>query len=117
MSKDRKISGSKRILVWLKTNGRCWYCGIETIPNTQDNFNRGNSFIVEHLDNNGGNSIDNLLPGCSNCNRKKRQRTLEEFREYLTMPKFSENQIEYLKSCGIEIPKPEKMFVFYGETL
>lgn len=41
---------------------------------------------------------------------------IEEFRLYVSMPRFSQEHIDYLKSFGIEIPQPER-HIFYGEKL
>lgn len=107
---------SKRFEVWNKTNGKCWYCGIELIVATKENRKLGNMFTVEHVDNLGGDEINNLVPSCATCNKMKKQRTLEEFRTYISMPMFNEKQEAYLNSFGIKIPKPRK-HLFYGETL
>lgn len=113
---SNKFSFAKQTAIWNKTNGKCWYCGIELIRNTSTVFGRSNSFVVEHVVNRGSDDISNLVPSCGNCNRRKRNRTLEEFRNFLTAPNFTERQIEFLLSYGIQIPKPDK-YVFYGETL
>lgn len=102
--------------VWRKTNGKCWYCGIELKINSLSNINANNVFIVEHVENLGGDDIDNLVPACAGCNRAKRQKNLEEFRAYCFTPEFNERQIKYLKSFGIEIPKPVVRVLFYGES-
>lgn len=106
----------KRIQVWQKTSGKCWYCGVSLVIATKDNLHLPNIFVVDHLDNFGSSELENLLPSCAYCNRSKKRRTLEEFRQYLSEPKFSDRQINYLKSFNIEIPHV-KQIVFYGETL
>lgn len=102
--------------VWNKTNGKCWYCGKDTILPSSETWASNDHFVVEHVDNLGGDDIENLVPSCAGCNRAKKRRSLEEFRDYLSSPKFDDRQVNYLRSHGIEIPKP-KPYIFYGETL
>lgn len=115
MKKPSNISNKTRMLVYEKTGGKCWYCGTELFIGTYKNIKGQNIFCVEHLNNYGGDHIDNLLPSCRRCNTLKRDKTLEEFRVWLSAPSFSEAQIWYLKSHGIELPKVE-LFVFWGEN-
>ncbi len=54
--------------------GRCAYCGSDVL------------IELDHripLIRGGSNSIDNILPACRRCNRRKHQRTEEEFRALL----------------------------------
>jgi 5-methylcytosine-specific restriction endonuclease McrA len=54
--------------------GSCAYCGSKVL------------IEIDHripLTRGGSNTIDNILPACRRCNRRKHQRTEEEFRELL----------------------------------
>lgn len=116
MKKTEKISNSIRIQVFNKTQGKCWYCGKNTVFGNQKNKSGNDVFCVEHIDNYGGNDIENLVPSCFLCNKKKRNRTLEEFRLWLSAPEFSDEQVLYLHNHGIEIPSPN-LITFYFETI
>jgi len=113
-----------RLAVWNKTGGLCWYCGralVVSVPHS-DGMYTGNFFHVEHIHpriNGGSDHIDNLVPSCRACNNSKRNKSVEEWREYLrwvNIGKFSETQIAFLKEHGIEIPEPESV-VFYFESV
>lgn len=103
--------------VWLKTNGRCWYCGTRlSKPSNDPNVTREEKrrwYTVDHATprSRGGSShLSNLLPACSECNGRKCDMTVEEYRKYLVMrtndvPYFSLTQLEYLKSIGVDILK------------
>jgi 5-methylcytosine-specific restriction endonuclease McrA len=54
--------------------GRCAYCGSDF------------GIEIDHripLNRGGSNTIENILPACRRCNRRKNQKTEEEFRELL----------------------------------
>lgn len=105
-----------RAAVWYKSNGHCWYCG--TLPNPFSQF------CIDHFipkSRKGGDNIDNLVPSCRKCNQMKGNLTIEEFRIKLTqhninIPKFTNEQIDYLRTINILLPKP-KLIKFYYEGL
>lgn len=64
-----------RAIVWEKSGGHCWYCGIQTNPFAD--------FCVDHfipLALGGSNQTTNLVPCCVACNAVKGGRTLDGFR-------------------------------------
>jgi 5-methylcytosine-specific restriction endonuclease McrA len=66
---------------WNKTNGYCWYCGIQTTP--------FGSFCRRHVvarPAGGGDTLDNLVPACQHCNEVKNAHDLEHLRIRLTPP-------------------------------
>src|SRR5665213_191518 len=68
-------SGTFRALVWTKTAGRCWYCGVQMAPDR---------WTVDHVQPRsagGHNDMENLVPCCHRCNRAKADRSLEGFRD------------------------------------
>lgn len=68
-------SADIRDTVWAKSNGICWYCGEMLKPFS--------TFTIDHVTPvaaGGSNHIDNLVPCCSRCNSKKRDRHVEVFR-------------------------------------
>lgn len=55
-----------RAAVWDMTDGKCWYCGIQTNP--------FRDFTIDHvmpLVKGGSDSLDNLVPCCKSCNSRK----------------------------------------------
>jgi 5-methylcytosine-specific restriction endonuclease McrA len=124
-----------RLLVYKKTNGRCWYCGrklninLETILNHipeeskyQDGIKR-HDFSVDHVVPNGKNNIENLVPCCKGCNASKHVRTLEHFRKIMWHKRFkkkfgidfNEEQIGFLKGLGFKLPTVDQKYIFYFE--
>lgn len=110
LPKREKISKTKRSEVWDKTNGFCFYCGQRLNP-----FIAG-GFAIDHYDPKGTDLIDNLFPSCRRCNTIKKNHPLEHFRTLMAPARFSEKQIEYLKSRGLKEEQfmPES-FVFFFE--
>lgn len=61
--------------VWRKTNGKCYYCGKQTVPYGSD----PDSFCVDHMKpraRNGADDIRNLVPSCYTCNSSKSDKGL-----------------------------------------
>ena len=69
------IKASKnRAVVWEKTNGRCWYCGKQTNP--------WRDFCIDHVID-GLDTIENVVPCCSTCNRRKSNKGLDYLRRWI----------------------------------
>jgi 5-methylcytosine-specific restriction endonuclease McrA len=65
-------------LVWRKSCGHCWYCGVIVDP--------FEDFVVDHFVSRargGGDELTNLVPSCRWCNSAKGARTIEGFRQRL----------------------------------
>ena len=124
------ISPNKRLEVWNKTGGVCWYCSSPLTIGKPEKT--GNAFIdyhearrvfsVDHVTPQcagGSDDINNLVPCCSGCNNEKRHRTLEEYRRYMEwedIGEFTRKQIYWLEDHGIQIPQP-KHYQFYFEYM
>src|SRR5262245_10155730 len=85
----------QKLAVFIKTDGRCWYCGV---PLDFDTFH---SDHVVAASRGGPSTLDNLVPACHPCNSAKHNRDLEEFRLYRQRqregaPWFSREQLEWL---------------------
>lgn len=114
-----KISRAVKIELHRETDGHCWYCGSELVVYTRSSTNR---FSVDHIipqRKGGTDHINNLLACCLSCNTEKKDRTLEEYRAYLTrknngVPLFSKEQISYLESISVKLPVVEP-HQFWGE--
>lgn len=69
------IARDERAMVWRKSGGRCWYCGVQTQP--------FENFCVDHFTpvaDNGTNDLTNLVPSCHDCNAAKAAKHIESFR-------------------------------------
>lgn len=67
-------------IIFEKTNGHCWYCGITIHP--LDNWQ------VDHQQprsQGGTDEIENLVPSCRSCNAGKGGRTVEQYRHSLVV--------------------------------
>ena len=66
--------------VWMKSGGKCWYCGKQTHPFGSDR----DAFCIDHFiakGVGGKDAVDNLVPCCSHCNTVKGTKGIEEFRK------------------------------------
>lgn len=67
-----------RTQIWNKSEGLCWYCGHDL------DFER---FDVDHViptSRGGGSEIENLVPACPSCNRRKHAHDIEGFRNVMS---------------------------------
>jgi len=63
--------------IYSKTQGNCAYCGCSLDP--------FGDWHIEHAipkSRDGSDHIDNLFPSCDACNRMKKSKTPEEFRDW-----------------------------------
>lgn len=72
------MNREKLRIVFEKTGGRCWYCGLVLEP-------LGNWQVEHQMPRWGGGTDDlaNLVPSCRGCNAAKGKRTVEEYRHSL----------------------------------
>jgi 5-methylcytosine-specific restriction endonuclease McrA len=120
------MAGNKIAMIWAKSDGHCWYCGVDF---------RGGSSSYPHLEHQmprslgGGSEIENIFLSCSLCNGRKGTLTLEEYRERAAinavgLNKLSQNQLSWLLERGVDVMKmirdelgPRYPIVFYGESI
>lgn len=70
------VSKMTRLNVFAKYNGRCAYCGCELeLEKMQVDH------LVAHKGEGGEDTLDNYMPTCDVCNRKKSNNTLDGFRK------------------------------------
>lgn len=111
-----KQRGKNPKWLWDLTDGHCAYCGVIFMSPRQ--------MTVDHLvpkSRGGGDEKSNKFPCCKSCNSIKHNRPLEYLRlalhrEFTGIPHFTAEQIEYLSSVGIALPK-QTPFVFYWERM
>lgn len=114
----------------VKTNGRCYYCGVKLQQHKGHGKVPPNAAAVEHMvpkSRGGTGKADNITAACWTCNASKGTKTIDEYRRWFAyknvMPEDAPNltldQIDWIvanttgsvfDSCG---PGP----TFYGETL
>ena len=118
MSSRKSISPRKRLRVWNKTGGLCWYCGVKLRDDFDWAFGKTpkDAFTVEHLNpksQGGGHGDDNLVPACMLCNCGRRDRDLERFRNALLrrlfpdvyVEPFTERQLAFMERLGLDRQK------------
>jgi 5-methylcytosine-specific restriction endonuclease McrA len=102
---------SKRQKIFNKTNGLCAYCGVKlTIESMK-------ATCVIPMSRGGSDGVQNKLPACHNCNRKKGNLAHEEFLENRNGQVNGKRKIVYDKTgghcayCGAELGKIKKMTI------
>jgi len=103
-----------RIAIWGKTEGICWYCGVNLTP-----FNFTTDHVIPISSEEGSSAFWNMVPCCKSCNSSKGSRTLDQFRAVLLKKQgaiFTERQLTYWQERGIELPIPQP-HVFYFEKV
>lgn len=118
------MNSQTKVAVWKKTSGRCWYCGVETIPWKSKNwFEACEMFCVDHIVPRkwgGGNELEILAPCCRTCNFHKLAMTVEQFRSAISSFKVlvrDKAHAEYLRrECGWTDVRITRL-IFYFETL
>jgi len=78
------MSKKDRAYIYKFTDGTCYYCG-KGLPNPNDWS--WEPMWVDHMEpiSKGGDAYaySNQVPSCPDCNRRKRDRTPEDFKKYL----------------------------------
>lgn len=121
----RKLPPEIQLAVWLKTDGRCWYCGEQTDMAIQTGITGqaiGKKFTIDHFTPRrfgGTDELDNLVPACWSCNSSKHRKSVDEYRDNVRwrgIGRFTAQQIAWLHSHGIELPEPPEV-IFYFEKI
>lgn len=86
-AKRYQVGEKKRMQVYSKTNGKCFYCGVGL--EIEDILDWGGKVVtqrhhwnVDHMlpvSRGGEYNLENLVPACVSCNGFKGTRTAEEF--------------------------------------
>ena len=111
MASEKKPT-ARRVKVFAKTVGKCYYCGCNLCIET---------FQIEHMhpiSRGGVNLLENLAPACPHCNVSKGQKTIDEWRLVMAFrvahhdaPEMSLKQIQWLTECGfVYVPHHEFYF-------
>ena len=110
------LSESRHNYLWLKNNGKCYYCGCDL---TQENITVEHKHPRKH---GGTNGIENMEYACRSCNSRKGAKLFETFRiseahRLSGIPQFNEKQLIYLKSLGVNTKILKPPFLrFHGEV-
>lgn len=94
----RKISQRLRDLVWDKTGGFCYSCG--------EKFSRENEMWIEHItpvSADGGDELENLLPGCRLCNCIRGNHTPHQIRRILSVGSQMIKQMDQETELGKKV--------------
>ena len=82
----RQLRAQELASVLAKTRSECAYCGVDLRYDPEiAEYIPYQPWHVDHcipLSRGGTDTLDNLLPSCAECNRRKGARTIEEFREH-----------------------------------
>lgn len=107
-----KATKKQRQQVYEKTNGRCWYCGIELKPRWHVDhvkpLRRKSTFVKGKFVSTGesyspeNHNIDNMVPSCPQCNNFKFDGTIEQFRQSI------KNQVEAIRQRSAGFRMAEK---------
>ncbi len=106
---------AKKSDIWAKTEGRCYYCGLQLSWST--------TFSIDHVVpriEGESDSINNTVPSCRSCNSTKGVKSIEELRFFRAMQEFEKRngvtfttaQVEYLSSIKIKLDIPSHAFWF-----
>lgn len=98
---DRKPRIRRKDALWIRTHGRCGYCGGKTRPER-----RTRDHIVPRVK--GGKTVDaNLIACCQQCNQNKADFDLEDFRHFY----FGDDlfYVEWLEGVPLVAPMPDVM--------
>jgi len=78
----RQFTEEQRLLIFLKFNGHCAYCGKELeLENYEVDHIKPLSSAKTRKEKGSLESINNLFPSCAGCNRLKKDKTLERFKK------------------------------------
>lgn len=130
----KQFSESRRKRIMEKSDGNCWYCGLELFETKRygpNNFPYEQEACIDHIipKTRGGNNNDaNLVPCCRSCNSSKRDLLLNEWRCRLCStlkPSYSTDLRNYLLLFGIDLDtfpdvvmtKDTDTYLFHFETL
>lgn len=102
---SNSITLGKNIKIWEKTDGKCCYCGVQTLKlylNRKENRANPRLATIEHIipKSKGGTYIaKNLAIACRLCNSRKGNKSLKLFRESFGKRFFYKELNETITHC------------------
>lgn len=102
------MTEGKKRAIYLKYDGHCGYCGKKLHRDTM---------TVDHIvpvSRGGGNSLENLMPSCRECNEAKAADNLEMLRIHLVWPSLGVTDVQDFKHVRMAANKYK--FYFEGHS-
>ncbi len=102
-----------------KSNGKCWYCGVDVSKGFQvDHFLPLNRNRDGSMRNPERDYFDNLVPACRSCNKMKSNYPIETFRKIIKKFRESLNirnvQYQFCKRYNL-VQETNNNIIFYFE--
>lgn len=120
-----------RIKVWEKYGHHCAYCGKEIkledmqvdhfVPKNRGGYPRWSDKEGKYVVSHGNDSMENYMPSCRACNFRKRDMSIEQFREAIKeqaeglLRGAAKFQVIMSIAYGLLTPSFDKPIVFYFE--
>lgn len=120
-----------RIKVWEKYGHHCAYCGKEIkfedmqvdhfVPKNRGGYPRWSDKEGKYVVSHGEDSMENYMPSCRACNFRKRDMSIEQFRESIKeqakglLKGAAKFQVGMSIAYGLLTPSFNKPIVFYFE--
>ena len=105
------MTDSKKFAIFMKYDGHCGYCGKKLHRDTM---------TVDHIvpvSRGGGNSLENLMPSCRECNEAKAADNLEMLRIHLVWPSLNISDVQDFKRVRQAANKYKFYFEGHSERL
>lgn len=99
------MTDSKKFAIFMKYDGHCGYCGKKLHRDTM---------TVDHIvpvSRGGGNSLENLMPSCRECNEAKAADNLEMLCIHLVWPSLNISDVQDFK----RVRQAANKYKFYFE--
>lgn len=115
----------KRLEIWNKSGGKCWYCGCELgekgwhidhfHPVVRGVLGDSSKMTYPELD-----TIDNLVPSCAPCNNFKHSMSIEGYRsmckeQFINIPKYTTGARQ-LERLGLLDFAPKEVEFWYEKA-
>lgn len=127
---------ARKLRIFERDGWTCWYCGINVEPfPANDCYPTKHTATLDHIHPKfwgGDNSDSNLTTACFSCNARKRDKTVEEYRQQLRYsneigksiallraaqtPLIDSRHIDSIETIIADLEKQLPEIKFFGET-